>query len=151
MELTFRKYKTKNFEELAGMVLNLYSKDGTKTSHMTTEKVAISVEKLSGDRSSGQIFIFENKSEIVGYAILNLFWSNEFTGYITYVDELFVKPNYRSSGVGAQFFAYLEANPENDSVAFMLETVMNNENAIRFYKKMGFETHHNYLMFKQLA
>ena len=49
-----------------------------------------------------------------------------------------MKPNYRSSGVGTQFFAYLEANPENDSVAFMLETVMNNENAIRFYKKMGF-------------
>ena len=151
MEVEFRKYRSSDFEELALMVLGLYSKDGQKATHMTPEKVALSVENLTGANSSGQIFIFEKAGERIGYAIVNRFWSNEFSGQILYVDELYVKPEHRSRGIGAQFFDFLQTNPENHSVAFMLETMHNNEKAIEFYKKNGFVPHHNYLMFKQLA
>ena len=151
MEIIFRKYRPNDFKELAEMVLGLYSKDGKKTTHMTIDKVALSVEKLTGVGSSGVIYIFETPSETIGYCFLNQFWSNEFSGQIQYVDELFVKPKYRSQGVGAQFFDFLQTNPENDSVAFMLETVKDNEKAIQFYQKIGFTRHHNHLMFKQLA
>lgn len=133
------------------MVLGLYAKDGLKPSEMTIEKVGLSVEKLTANHSPGEIFIFEKESEAIGYSIVNRFWSNEFSGHISYIDELYVKPNFRGSGIGAQFFEYLPTKPENDSVAFMLETVRTNEDAIRFYEKNGFQTHHNHLMFKRLV
>ncbi len=151
MEIIFRKYRPSDFEELSSMVLGLYSKDGSKVSTMSQAKVALTVEKLTGERSCGQLFIFEKMGETIGYAIVNGFWSNEFSGQILYVDELYVKPAYRRLGVGKQFFGFLETNPENDSVAFMLETTPDNEKAIHFYKKIGFDTHHNYLMFKHLG
>ncbi|MBK9016072.1 MAG: hypothetical protein IPM82_19535 [Saprospiraceae bacterium] len=96
MEVEFRKYRSSDFKELALMVLGLYSKDGQKATHMTTEKVALSVENLTGPTSLGQIFIFEKGSVSIGYSIVNRFWSNEFSGQILYVDELYVKPEYRS-------------------------------------------------------
>ena len=37
MELIFRKYRREDFEELAKMVLGLYSKDGTKATQMATD------------------------------------------------------------------------------------------------------------------
>jgi ribosomal protein S18 acetylase RimI-like enzyme len=151
MEFEFRKYRSSDFEELALMVLGLYSKDGQKATHMTTKKVALSVENLTGPMSLGQIFIFEKAGEPIGYSIVNRFWSNEFSGQILYVDELYVMPEHRSQGVGAHFFDFLQTNPENHSVAFMLETMYENEKAIEFYKKIGFNPHHNYLMFKQLV
>lgn len=151
MELEFRQYRPDDFEELSEMVLGLYTKDGTQTTHMTNEKVALSVKNLMKAGSNGRIHIFEKSGELTGYCIINQFWSNEFSGRILYVDELFVKPKFRNRGVGSQFFEFLQANPENDSVAFMLETVNENEKAIEFYRKLGFKTHHNHMMFKQLV
>lgn len=150
MEISFRNYRPTDFDELVSMVIGLYSKDGKQATHMSREKVALSVEKLTAAGSSGQLFIFEKSGEIAGYAIVNRFWSNEFSGQIGYLDELFVKPAYRSLGIGAQFFEHLSSNPAMDCVAFMLETVQGNNEAVRFYKKLGFETHHNHLMFKKI-
>lgn len=149
--ISFRKYSSHDLAELSEMVLGLYTKDGTKHSHMSHEKVALSVEMLTGPGSTGQVFLFEKNECPVGYAIVNRFWSNEFSGFIQYIDELFVKSEFRNLGIGADFFRFLEAMPQYDSVAFMLETVRDNEKAIRFYQKIGFDTHHNHLMFKNLA
>lgn len=133
------------------MILGLYSKDGNQASHMSVEKVALSVEKLGAAKSSGQIFIFEKNGDTIGYSIVNRFWSNEFSGYILYIDELYVRAEFRGLGAGAQFFDFLQKTKTDDCAAFMLETVHSNENAIRFYQKNGFNTHHNHLMFKRLA
>lgn len=151
MEVIFRNYQPADFDALAQMVQGLYSKDGHSPTEMTIEKVALSAEKLCEEKSAGLIFLFEKASEAIGYSIVNRFWSNEFSGYILYIDELFVKPAFRNEGIGAQFLEYLQSNPGNDCVAFMLETVRTNEKAIRFYEKNGFGTHHNHLMFKRLA
>jgi len=151
MAIDFRKYQTSDFDELTGMVLGLYSKDGQKDPHITPEKVALSVEILTADGSTGAILLFEKAGERIGYAIVNRFWSNEFSGQILYIDELFVKPAYRGLGVGDAFFDFLQTNPEFDSVAFMLETTPDNDKGIHFYKKNGFNAHHNYFMFKHLA
>lgn len=151
MDVTFRHYSDDDFGVLIKMVLGQYSKDGLKPTNMSEEKIALSVEKLTVEGSNGQLFIFKKGAETIGYSIINRFWSNEFSGYILYIDELYVMPESRSQGVGAQFFDFLRTNPENESVAFMLETVRDNEKAIKFYQKLGFTTHHNHLMFNLLA
>jgi GNAT superfamily N-acetyltransferase len=151
MSVQFRNYKAADFDDLAEMVLGLYTKDGQQASAMTVGNVALSVEQLTAPGSAGQIYIFEEKAAIAGYSIVNRFWSNEFAGYIFYIDELYVRPAFRNKGLGAQFFDYLEKNSDDGCVAFMLETVHSNEGAKRFYQKNGFDTHHNHLMFKHLG
>ncbi|MBI1223977.1 MAG: GNAT family N-acetyltransferase [Bacteroidetes bacterium] len=148
MEAIFRKYRPSDYKPLVQMVLGLYSKDGEKNTEMSEEKVSLSIRKLTAKASNGGIFIFEKLNQIIGYSIVNRFWSNEFSGQILYIDELYVKRDFRSHGVGAQFLQFLQTNLENDSVAFMLEAVLTNEKAIRFYKNNGFIEHHNHVMFK---
>ncbi len=150
MALIFRDYRTSDFEALVEMVLELYSKDGSKQTSMNEAKVALTLNQLTVENNLGRLFIFEKEDITVGYCILNQFWSNEFSGNIFYVDELFVLPAFRGSGIGEAFFRFIETNPENDFVAFMLETTPDNEKAINFYQRIGFETHHNHMMFKNL-
>jgi ribosomal protein S18 acetylase RimI-like enzyme len=150
MAFLFRDYRTDDFEALVEMVLGLYSKDSSKHTRMTEAKVALTVERLTAENNPGRLYIFEKAGATVGYCILNRFWSNEFSGNILYVDELFVSSAHRGSGMGEQFFRFIETNPENDFVAFMLETTPDNEKAINFYQRIGFETHHNHMMFKYL-
>ncbi|MCF8246266.1 MAG: GNAT family N-acetyltransferase [Saprospiraceae bacterium] len=147
MDVTFRHYSNDDFEVLTKMVLGQYTKDGLKPTKMSEAKIALTVEKLTSKGSNGQIFIFKKEGETIGYSIINRFWSNEFSGYILYIDELYVVPESRSQGVGAHFFDFLKTNPEYEAIAFMLETVRDNEKAIKFYQKLGFTTHHNHLMF----
>jgi GNAT superfamily N-acetyltransferase len=150
MDLAFREYKQSDFSTLVEMVLGLYTKDGTKATQMSAEKIALSIEPLISPSNPSEIIIFEANGETIGYCILNRFCSNEYSGWIGYVDELFIQPNHRSSGIGEQFFMYLEQNSKYKFVAFMLETVENNPKATRFYQRIGFELHHNLMLFKQL-
>ncbi len=150
MDLVFREYREDDFSNLVEMVMGLYTKDGSKPTQMSAEKVDFTVKQLSLPSNPGEIIMFDVKGETVGYCILNRFWSNEFSGFIGYVDELYIKLDCRSKGIGEQFFRHLEQNPKNDFVAFMLETVESNQRATRFYQRLGFELHHNLMMFKRL-
>lgn len=150
MTTNFRKYQKGDFDELVSMVMGLYTKDGAKQSTMNREKISLTVEKLHTAYSNGSIILFENEGVTIGYSIVNWFWSNEFSGKILYIDELYVKPMARNAGVGQQFFEFIQQNLEFESVAFMLETTRDNDKAVNFYQRIGFIEHHNHLMFKYL-
>ncbi len=151
MELNFREYQPSDFNLFVEMAMGLYTKDGSKSTQMSAEKLRLTVNQLTSDSNLGEIIIFEENGQTIGYCILNRFWSNEFSGLIGYIDELFIQPNFRSKGVGENFFKYLELNQRYRFVAFMLETVESNPRAIQFYKVVGFELHHNLMLFKRLG
>jgi GNAT superfamily N-acetyltransferase len=148
MGLAFRAYRQSDFPNLVEMVLGLYTKDGSKSTQMSVEKIALSVERLILPSNNGEIIIFEESGKQIGYAIVNRFWSNEYSGWIGFIDELFIQPSHRNQGVGEQFFKELEQKSTHDFVAFMLETLESNPKATRFYQRIGFEPHHNMVLFK---
>ncbi len=150
MDLAFREYRQSDFPIFVEMVLGLYTKDGSKSTQMSVEKIALSVEQLILPSNNGEILIFEENAQKIGYAIINRFWSNEYSGWIGFIDELFIQPSHRNHGIGEQFFKELETKSKYDFVAFMLETVESNPKATRFYQRIGFEPHNNLVLFKQL-
>ena len=82
------------------------------------------------------IFVLESDAE-VGFA---LFFHN-FSTFLgrsgVYLEDLYVKPEYRGKGLGNAFFAFLrDAYPH--ASRFRLEIEPDNERAERLYKKMGF-------------
>lgn len=68
--------------------------------------------------------------------ILVFFWSNEYGGNIVIIDELFVKEEYRSQGIGTEFFSFAEKF--NNKAAIQLETTPFNKRALDYYKRLGF-------------
>lgn len=85
-----------------------------------------------------ECLLFEENGQITGFALLALTWSQEAGGLVVWIEELFVKPEYRGQGIGKAFFAWLEENYPNAS-RFRLEIEPDNHRAEALYRQMGFD------------
>ncbi len=82
-------------------------------------------------------YIFEEDGKHAGYALTVEYPSQEYGGTVLWVDELFVKPEFRGRKIARKFFAFAESICEN--VALRLEAEPDNERAIKLYERLGFE------------
>ena len=69
-------------------------------------------------------YIFEEDGNILGYAMTAKSFSTEFGKPCIWIEDLYIKPEYRGKGIGSSFFKYIEEE---------------NENAIHVYRKNGYE------------
>ncbi len=93
-------------------------------------------------------YIFEYEDKAVGYVITTKTYSHEAGGITLWIDELFVLEEYRSKGIGMEFFNYLKTALDTSIIRLRLEVESENERAIKFYQKMGFNVSEYGLMFK---
>ena len=82
-------------------------------------------------------YIFENNGDILGYAVLAKSFSTEFGKRCIWIEDIFVKEEYRGEGIGTAFFAFLDEKYAD--CIFRLEAEEENERAIAVYKKCGFD------------
>ncbi len=137
MNITFKKIKNDDYQEIFAMILSLYA-DDTDGEEMNLQKITKTFDFFAQNPNNGEIFVFRNADTIIGYAILVFFWSNEFGGTKIYLDELFVAESYRSHGVGRAFIEFLFADNFRDIVGCELEVLPHNKRAVRFYESLGF-------------
>jgi GNAT superfamily N-acetyltransferase len=95
------------------------------------------VENCVNDSPYLEGFVFEENGEVQGYGMIAKSFSTEFGKPCIWVEDLYLKPEYRGLGIGTKFFEYLEQT-YTDCI-FRLEVEEENERAIRVYKKNGFD------------
>ena len=93
---------------------------------------------LAGDPYC-RLLMLEHEGKTAGYALLALTYSNEVGGLCVWVDEVFVKEEYRSCGLGRAFFAWLRKTYDSTAKRYRLEVCASNEGAARLYARLGFE------------
>lgn len=74
-----------------------------------------------------------------GYALIAKTFSCEGGGLTVWVDEAFIRPEYRSRGLGQTLFAAVEAGHGASLARMRLEIAPDNLRAKRLYEKLGFE------------
>lgn len=78
-----------------------------------------------------------NKEVIAGYGMTAPSYTTEYGGLCVWIEDLYVKPEYRGRGIGSEFLLYIkEEYPE--AVRFKLEVEPENERAVEVYKKNGY-------------
>ena len=82
-------------------------------------------------------YIFEYNEDIQGYAMVAKSFSTEFGKPCIWIEDLYIKDEYRGLGIGSQFFAYIEE--KYTDVVFRLEAEEENERAVHVYRKCGYE------------
>lgn len=95
------------------------------------------VENCVGDSPYLEGYIFEDAREIQGYAMVAKSFSTEFGKPCIWIEDIYIKDEYRGLGIGSKFFEYIE-NKYSD-VILRLEAEKENERAIKFYEKCGYE------------
>ncbi len=91
-------------------------------------------EIMLGEIVKGYFLLFGG--ETAGYSVCCLSASQEACGRILWLDELYVKPEYRGCGIGKEFFRFLEDNDEYNFIR--LEAEHDNARAIKLYKSLGY-------------
>ena len=128
--------------EVRSMMTSLYiedpSGDAIDASHFER-----TIRTLIANPGQGRIVLFMDGSNVVGYAILIPFWSNEFGGNIVSIDEFFVTPGARHQGIGRAFIDLVVSDRPFEAVAAMVETTPGNLGARRLYASAGFRRSNN--------
>ena len=99
------------------------------------------------DIEGNRIFVAEDDDEVIGYLFGYLEKSERSTSImpdgtpVFEVEELYVKPDYRSKGIGKMLFSYAETVVRNDADYIMLSTATKNWKAVfHFYlDELGME------------
>lgn len=82
-------------------------------------------------------YIFQDGDKVQGYAMVAKSFSTEFGKPCMWIEDLYMKQEYRGLGLGSQFFAYMEE--KYPDAIFRLEVEEENQRAIQVYRKNGFE------------
>lgn len=82
-------------------------------------------------------YILEYGNSVAGYALTVSYPSQEFGGEVLWIDELFVKPEYRGKKLGGEFLDFAANSAKK--VLLRLEVEQDNQRAIALYKAKGFE------------
>jgi len=145
MNVKYRQFKTSDSEAVAEMIMNLYREDPSDRP-MQAQKITDTFDSLTGHPDRGCILVLEHENEIAGYSIIINFWSNEFGGNVSFIDELYIKKEFRGKGIGTNFIKYLAENKFGNAVALRLEVTPDNKKARKLYESIGFKPHKNHTL-----
>ncbi len=93
-------------------------------------------DRLLNDGVYGDIFICKEDSTPIGYILTAKTWSQEGGGIVVWIEEFFVRTEFRGRGFGTQLFNYVFEN--SPAARYRLEVEPENEKAVRLYKRLGF-------------
>ncbi|MBN2438749.1 MAG: GNAT family N-acetyltransferase [Deltaproteobacteria bacterium] len=105
------------------------------------EQVLQTLNVLRKEPARGKAVVAEIDGQVVGYALLISFWSNELGGEVCVVDELYVAPTHRRRGIGTKLLHTLRDGdglwPER-AAAIGLEVTPTNVRARQLFSGLGF-------------
>ncbi len=95
------------------------------------------VENCCNDNPYLEGYVFVENNEICGYAMLAKSFSTEFGKPCIWIEDLYIKSEYRGKGGGKRFLNFAQEKYPN--CVIRLEVEEYNSRAIHVYKECGFE------------
>lgn len=135
--ITIKKMEQRDTNEVFEMMRDFY--DSPAILHDVSEEVLRrDIDACTSDNPYMEGLVFRAHGGIAGYAMLAKSFSTEFGGICIWIEDLYMKPEYRGGGIGTQFFGYLEKTYQGQAVLLKLEVERGNTWAIEVYKKCGY-------------
>ena len=154
INITFSLEADKYHSEITTLMYHLYDEDPGELP-ITPGKIRLTFQECLAHPDKTMMLVIKSGDEVVGYALLILFWSNEYGGNILNIDEFYIASPYRNLGIGSHLISCLSSGfnivgfPQNQNIiGLALETTPSNINAERLYKKLGFLPTVNHTYFK---
>ena len=94
------------------------------------------IDACVGDNPYAEGFVFETGDALSGYAMIAKSFSTEYGVPCIWIEDIYLKPEFRNLGIGSQFFSFLEE--QFPGHLFRLEVEEENAPAVHTYRKNGF-------------
>ena len=96
------------------------------------------IENCLTDNPYLEGYVFESTGSVIGYAMAAKSFSTEFGKRCIWIEDLYIKEEYRGYGIGKTFLDFIEARYAD--AILRLEVEEENERAVKLYKGCGFTT-----------
>lgn len=132
-----RNFTDKDKPEVLAMVSDFYSGPGV------IHKIPVeNFEKAYSGMVSSTPYLrglcIIHDGQIAGYIHLSFSYSCEAGGLVVWVEELYIKPEYRGLGLGGEALEFVKNEYRGKAARIRLEISPENTGAARLYKKHGF-------------
>ena len=136
MRRVIREMRIEDRKTVAEMMRVFYASSAVHTNG-SEEIFERDIDACLSDDPFLEGYVFEDGGEILGYAMVAKSFSTEFGKPCIWIEDLYVKPEYRSGGLGGAFFPFLFQ--KYDGCVFRLEAETENCGAVRLYERSGFD------------
>ncbi len=148
-EPTFRVAVESDSATLLAFMRDYYAFDG----HGFDEKnTPIALIALLRDSNLGRVWLILDDGTPVGYLALCFGYSLEWLGRDAFVDELYLREEYRGRGWGSKAMVFAEEQARSLGVTTLhLGVVEGNTVALKVYERLGFKKHSSTFLSKWIA
>jgi ribosomal protein S18 acetylase RimI-like enzyme len=109
------------------------------------------LRKFLASPDLGRAWVFFEEETPVGYIVLTFGYSFEYHGRDSFIDELYVEPQFRRRGIGRRAMQFVQERARDLGVnAIHLEVDEGNDPAAELYRRAGYDAHARFLMTKWL-
>ena len=130
-----RKMEARDREEILAMMRVFYASPAVLTDG-SEEIFQRDIENCLGDNPFVEGYVMEEENLLQGYAMIAKSYSTEFGKPCIWIEDIYIKEEYRGRGIGSSFFDFI-TKKYTDHI-FRLEVEEENERAIHVYRSCGF-------------
>jgi ribosomal protein S18 acetylase RimI-like enzyme len=114
---------------------------------ITEEQRKNSITALLANLKLGGIWLTYANSQPVGYIALCIGYSIEFAGKDAFIDEFYIRPEFRGKGLGKQTLEFIKIAAKDLEIrAIHLEVARTNTYAHKLYASANFATREKYVL-----
>jgi GNAT superfamily N-acetyltransferase len=118
-----------------------------------TSEVAVDERILSEQifiKKRAEVVLAEKDNHVIGYCIYFYNFSSFMGRSGLYIEDIYIKPEYRGQGFGRKAFSYLEETAVSEGCARMEWACLNwNQTAIDFYEKNGASAMNDWMIYRK--
>ena len=133
-----REIKSDDKIDFIKMCMDFYNTDGVVHS-IPVSNMEKTFNLLMEGLDFAKAYVCEKNNKTVGYILLALTYSNEAGGMVVWLDEIYVKPEFRSQGIGSELIDFVIEKYKNKISRFRLEITESNIGAKKLYLSKGFK------------
>lgn len=133
--MLIEKMAAEHAESVIDMMRVFYTSPAVYTNG-SEEIYRADVENCINDNPFLEGYVFMENERIAGYGMLAKSFSTEFGKQCIWIEDIYIKPEYRGKGIGSEFLAFVEKSYPD--AILRLEVEEENERAVHVYKKAGF-------------
>ena len=131
-----RKLNATDRRDVLAMMEIFYASDALLV-HPETAVLEKMLEDALADTPYLTGYGFALEGVLAGYGMVTRSYSTERGGICVWIEDIYIKPEYRGRGIGSAFLRFVEeTNP--GAVRLRLEAEPENERAMAVYEKAGF-------------
>jgi diamine N-acetyltransferase len=147
MNPTFKPAVVSDIETLVVLIQEFYQIEHLNFDQNTQNALI----ELLENKSYGGVWLIQHLEQTIGYVVLTIGYSLEFHGRDAFVDELYIRADYRGKGMGTRTLEYVQQVCRELGIkALHLEVDRVNTKAKELYHRVGFKDHDRFLLTKWL-